>query len=245
MKKIKSRNYQITNENFLLGAAEKAQSDTKNATKRSATVKPQAPPPVAGAFKKRAVPPSEFRKFYERGDLPIAVEHKALGNKIQWKVDIEKLDYHHYLPIFFDGLREKTEPYKFLAKQGVFDMLDAGGSKILPVIPQLIIPIKTSLNSRDPETLCTMLRVLQQLVLSGEMIGEALVPYYRQILPVFNIFRGKNKNIGDAIDYGQQKKLNVGDLINETLELFEIHGGEDAFINIKYMIPTYESAVLN
>lgn len=208
-------------------------------------MKPQAPPPVAGAFKKRAVPPSEFRKFYERGDLPIAVEHKALGNKIQWKVDIEKLDYHHYLPIFFDGLREKTEPYKFLAKQGVFDMLDAGGSKILPVIPQLIIPIKTSLNSRDPETLCTMLRVLQQLVLSGEMIGEALVPYYRQILPVFNIFRGKNKNIGDAIDYGQQKKLNVGDLINETLELFEIHGGEDAFINIKYMIPTYESAVLN
>ena len=28
-------------------------------------------------------------------------------------------------------------------------------------------------------------------------------------------------------------------------ELFEIHGGEDAFINIKYMIPTYESCVLN
>ena len=28
-------------------------------------------------------------------------------------------------------------------------------------------------------------------------------------------------------------------------ELFEIHGGEDAFLNIKYMIPTYESCVLN
>lgn len=27
--------------------------------------------------------------------------------------------------------------------------------------------------------------------------------------------------------------------------MFEIHGGEDAFINIKYMIPTYESCVLN
>jgi hypothetical protein len=32
-------------------------------------------------------------------------------------VDIEKLDYHHYLPIFFDGLREKEEPYRFLAVQ--------------------------------------------------------------------------------------------------------------------------------
>lgn len=208
-------------------------------------MKPKPPAPVAGAYKRRETPASEFRKFYERGDLPIAVEHKALGNKIQWKVDIEKLDYHHYLPIFFDGLREKTEPYKFLARQGVFDMLDAGGSKILPVIPQLIIPVKTALNSRDPETICTMLRVLQQLVLSGEMIGEALVPYYRQILPIFNIFKARNKNIGDSIDYGQQKKLNVGDLIQETLELFEVHGGEDAFINIKYMIPTYESCVLN
>jgi len=27
--------------------------------------------------------------------------------------------------------------------------------------------------------------------------------------------------------------------------MFEVHGGEDAFINIKYMIPTYESCVLN
>lgn len=44
-----------------------------------------------------------------------------------------------------------------------------------------------------------MLKVIQKLVLSGEMIGEALVPYYRQILPVLNIFRNSNKNIGDHI----------------------------------------------
>jgi len=214
--------------------------------RRRAPVKKAKPAaPKAGAFRQRPAPPSEFRRFYERGDLPIAVEHKALGNKIMWKVDIAKLDFHHYLPIFFDGLREKTEPYKFLARQGVFDMLEAGGSKILPVVPQLIIPVKTALNTRDPEIMCTMLRVLQQLVLSGEMIGEALVPYYRQILPVMNIFRQRNSNLGDSIDYGQQKKQNVGDLIQDTLELFEQHGGEDAFINIKYMIPTYESCVMN
>ena len=33
--------------------------------------------------------------------------------------------------------------------------------------------------------------------------------------------------------------------VQETLELFEANGGEDAFINIKYMVPTYESCVLN
>ena len=33
------------------------------------------------------------------------------------------------------------------------------------------------------------------------MIGEALVPYYRQILPIFNIFKTSNINLGDKIDY--------------------------------------------
>lgn len=55
----------------------------------------------------------------------------------------EQLDFHHYLPIFFDGLRELEMPYAFLSEQGVYDMLSAGSNKVLPVIPQLIIPIKS------------------------------------------------------------------------------------------------------
>ena len=55
----------------------------------------------------------------------------------------------------------------------------------------------------------------------------------------------KNANLGDKIDYSQRKCQNLGELIQTTLEMFELHGGEDAFINIKYMIPTYESCVLN
>lgn len=90
-----------------------------------------------------------------------------------------------------------------------------------------------------------MLKVIQQLVLSNNMVGEALVPYYRQILPVLNLFKNKNSNTGDSIEYSQRKRLNMGDLIEETLQLLEMEGGEDAFINIKYMIPTYESCVLN
>lgn len=76
------------------------------------------------------------------------------------------------------------------------------------------------------------------------LIGQALVPYYRQILPVLNIFINKNDNLGDAIDYGQRKKMNLGELITQTLEQMEIHGGEDAFINIKYLVPTYQSVVI-
>merc|ERR1712039_283739 len=201
-------------------------------------------PATAGAYTRRPITKTEFRRFYDRGDLPIQIFHGAVGGKIAWKVDIDKLDYHHYLPIFFDGIREKEEPYRFLSVQGVFDMLEKDGSKVLPVVPQLIIPMKTALNTRDPEIISTTLKIIQALVLSGEMIGEALVPYYRQLLPVFNIFKNNNTNIGDFIDYSQRKRVNLGDLIEETLQLLETYGGEDAFINIKYMIPVYESCVL-
>ncbi len=70
-----------------------------------------------------------------------------------------------------------------------------------------------ALNTRDPGILVVVLKVMQQLVVSGEMIGEALVPYYRQLLPVLNLFKGKNVNIGDKILYNQRRRMILGDLI--------------------------------
>lgn len=196
---------------------------------------------TAPAFCPRPNPPNtELRRFYERGDLPIQIDHGGVANRLAWKVEIQKLDFHHYLPIFFDGLREVEMPYIFVAEQGVLDMLEAGAHKVLPVIPQLIIPIKTALNTRDKTVIVRILKILQTLVncdvaVAGGagLIGQALVPYYRQILPVFNVFINNHDNIGDQIDYGQRKRRNLGELIIQTLEQLEVHGGEDAFINIK------------
>ena len=137
-----------------------------------------------------------------------------------WKVEIQKLDFHHYLPIFFDGLREVEFPYAFVAEQGVMDMLEAGAHKVLPVIPQLIMPLKTALNTRQKDVIVKILKILQALVNSdvqvsggSGLIGQALVPYYRQILPVLNIFINNNENLGDGIDYAQRKRKNLGELI--------------------------------
>jgi hypothetical protein len=44
-------------------------------------------------------------------------------------------------------------------------------------------------------------------------------------------------NIGDQIHYGQQKKQNVGDLIDETLELFEV-----CFMLFAHHYPYHQSA---
>ena len=143
---------------------------------------------------------------------PSLLHPQSLSLYLSIQVDLEKLDYHHYLPLFFSGLCETEEPYAFLARQGIHDLLDKGGSKILPVVPQLIIPIKSNnsrfkgthfnsklpflhieaLNTRNIHVITTTLKVLQHLVESADMVGEALVPYYRQILPIFNLFKNKN-----------------------------------------------------
>ncbi len=90
---------------------------------------------------------------------------------------------------------------------------------------QLFLSI-AALNTRDPEIIGVVVKILQKLVTSAELIGEALVPYFRQILPILNMFKNSNLNLGDRIEYGQRKRLILGDLINETLECLEEHGGE-------------------
>ena len=136
-----------------------------------------------------------------------------------------------------------ADPYRFIAIRGTFDLLDNVKDNIVKIIPQLILPLKTALNTRDVDIIAVALKVIQKLVKSSDLAGEALVPYYRQLLPIFNLYRNYNNNLGDIFEYGQRKKKTLGDLIQETLEVMELNGGDDAFINIKYMIPTYESCV--
>ena len=191
---------------------------------------------VRASFKRMPVGLSEFRRFYDRGDLPIQLSH---WNEVSWKRPIDQLDYHHYLPIFFDGLREQEDPYRFLAIQGCYELIAKPDATILPVVPQLIIPIKTALSSRNPNVAAAVAKLLAFMVTTHEKVGEALVPYYRQILPGLARFLNINRNIGDQMDFDQ--KTCIGDIIRDSLEILETKGGQDAFINIKYIIPTYQS----
>lgn len=64
-----------------------------------------------------------------------------------------------FLPIFFDGLREKMDPYRFLAIRGTFDLLDRVKDVVVKVIPALVIPLKKALNTRDPDIIIVALKV--------------------------------------------------------------------------------------
>ncbi|ETO17330.1 hypothetical protein RFI_19996 [Reticulomyxa filosa] len=198
-------------------------------------------PPSANVFKKATnVTSTEFRRFYDRGDLPLQVSFGGI-RKVAWKIDIEKLDYHHYLPIFFDGLRETEEPYQFLATEGTKDLLAEGGQKLLPVVPQLIIPIKHAFN--------TKLRIanIHQTALIMHTVKKVgtIVPKSLDFFSDCHILHNNIKTVDcdDPLDMSVKKGHRLGALIEDTLEILEVHGGEDAFINIKYMIPLYESHI--
>jgi len=197
-------------------------------------------------FEADTAPVTLVRKHFERGDLPITMRHGATPG-IEWKVEPERLDYVHHLPMFFDGLLEKMEPFSTIATVGLRDMINAARGKepslLRPAIPVIIVPIRRCLQTRDNVTMARAINMIQLLIRTDPGCGELLVPYYRQLLPTFNLFKANNANLGDGIDYAQRKRENMGDLVAETLELMERTGGEDAFINIKYMIPTYESCM--
>jgi len=77
------------------------------------------------------------------------------------------------------------------------------------------------------------------------ILAKKLSQLPEHVLDPNDIRAKKIKNARKRQKFAQRKKSNIAELIQETLELFEQTGGEDAFINIKYMIPTYESAVIN
>ena len=166
------------------------------------------------------------------------------GSKLKWRVDLLELDYHHYLPLFTSGLREVEEPYRFIAEEGCINLIAAGGEKkVLPVIPQLVLPMKDALATRDERVILRTLRVLSALADLGTSVGAALVPFYRQLLPPLSVFMGKDVNLGDGIDYGQRFG-HFGEQISECLQKLELSGGPDALVNLKYCLPKYESALM-
>lgn len=57
-------------------------------------------------YRERNVPTTMFRKYFNRGDIPIArAYNKGATSKtiLMWRILPKYLDYGYYLPIFFDG----------------------------------------------------------------------------------------------------------------------------------------------
>ena len=228
--------------------------------------------PVAGAFNEQKPPPTLFKQLYDRGDLPLRV-NGGVAKFVQWHVSgvpasttsnktppnfssaggpeyeaarerfLAQLDLGVMLPLFFDGLREPTQPCQFLAHAGLKELLEAShAARVGPVVPQLVLPIRQALNTREPETIRRTIKAVQQLARvpgvepgSGQTVGELLGPYYRHILPVFNLFKSKASLNSSKGDYSS----GLGELMDETMVLLAAVGAPDATREINRIVPLW------
>ena len=182
------------------------------------------------------VPRSFLPDRYARGELPCTIEHSTSGLYLSWACPLDNLDYEYYLPLFFDGLQCKEHPVSFVARQGVEDLLLASKGHpewVIPCIANLATPIRNALAKYDPYVTLGVLKAMQQLLRCNVGIGEALLPFVKMFLIPVAKFIDMNKNIGDAMDYGQRKQDDVGAAVRATLELLEESCGPTALAVIK------------
>uniref|UniRef100_A0A7S1TRG1 Uncharacterized protein n=1 Tax=Phaeomonas parva TaxID=124430 RepID=A0A7S1TRG1_9STRA len=184
---------------------------------------------------------------YTRGELPATLEHRTNGYGLSWVCPLQSLDYEYYLPIFFEGIRCQRDPYRFLARQGVLELLDASRGypeRVLPYLESIVVPLRDAVVTHDEDVLIAVLMILQKLVTCNPGVGEAIVPYYRQFLAAFKRHYSHGENLGDGMDYKQRKGItDICTMTAETLQLLQKTGGPDAYANIKWLIPTYESCL--
>lgn len=72
----------------------------------------------------RQIPKTNFRRVYDVGDLKVSINQTGQGGKLLWKDKPSTQNYNQVLPLFFEGLREKQDPYRYIAVQGVYDLLE-------------------------------------------------------------------------------------------------------------------------
>lgn len=133
---------------------------------------------------------TRFRQKYDAGEIPARVAHGAGANAIAWRVDPSALDASAYLPLFVDGLRETRHPYRLLAARGGVELTRACGERaLLDALPRVVWPMKRALETGDMAVTAVALELLREFVRVSPVIGEALVPYYRNLLPALNALK--------------------------------------------------------
>jgi hypothetical protein len=179
--------------------------------RRLAEENAKRPPPgpgKAGAYKRTSLPDTLFPVRHARNELPCSIEHVSFGLQLTWVCPLNMLDYDTYLPMFVEGLCCPHHPFDFMARQACHELLEeAQGSpdRIIPTLPKVMPLLRTALTTKHPEIVSAGLQVFREMALSSPEVGLALVPYYRLLLGVLNLFVTKRLNLGDDFDYSQNK----------------------------------------
>lgn len=128
---------------------------------------------VADRYRGLSIHVTEFAKQHKAGALP-AEKDNVLFQAIRWKTagaPEEGLDVATWLPIFVDGARETAESLRLIAVQGAKAMMRLPSHRVVPLVPALVAPLRTALNTFEPSTVAAALDLLRFLLSAHPRLG--------------------------------------------------------------------------
>jgi hypothetical protein len=144
------------------GASTTARPDTAKGRPGSARPRPTSAFRSSAFSLRSNAPNTRLRLFYDQSHCPFQLKHGCVKNELSWKVPVCEVNYHRFLPVFVDGMRELEEPYAFAAVQACLDLCKSDThKKLTQVVPFVVEPIKACLETRDPVVILRVLRFVQ------------------------------------------------------------------------------------
>lgn len=150
--------------------------------------------------------------------------------RLHWDTNPSQLAYDPLLVTCFEGLLETEHPFVFVARQGCKELLTADGAadKTIPLIPRLVMPLRSALMNSDSGIFNAGLEILKYFL--SRLLSELVGPYLNTHVHLFLQHLGKK--LADR---------NLRDKVFETLMVIEEQGGEEVVQVIKSKIPTYRT----
>jgi hypothetical protein len=105
----------------------------------------------------------------------------ALCNSLH-QVHYGEVNFVKFLPIFFEGVKEKRDPLKFLAQQGTLQLLEyIDAPTLIEALPAVMREIYGAFDTNDKDVICATLKSIQSLVLTHPEVGPELVSHKQEI----------------------------------------------------------------
>jgi len=155
------------------------------------------------------------------------VRFAASREGLRWTTPIRQLDAKRLLPLFLDGLREPTEPARFIAIQGTEDLTYAATrAQLLAAAPECAESIKAALDTREPVTVTVALLALGRIIRREAHVVHSMLPFLAQFAAPIALFNGSRLEVYPS--YDRHKVVRMQEAIDGVLHAFADHGGPGA-----------------
>ncbi|KAG8468959.1 hypothetical protein KFE25_007477 [Diacronema lutheri] len=193
--------------------------------------------------------------------LALAERERREGRNAGAAVDVPRYSCEQLLVLCCEGVRELEPTYHLLALHGASSLIEHLSKPpdplaILPLVPQLVAPLRTALSTRQPMVVAAALKLLQQLACCGPRAAKALLPGLPSLLPLVALWVGADLRgapgaagggtAGAAkageIEWAQHRRANLGALTDELLEMLARECGPDGARAVRSFVPTWSTA---